>query len=100
MGALKMESEDLRRLGNDIIGNSESFETLIANYQTVYQAITAPGTWDGVDSNGFNEAATKFKADLDKAAALLREVGSNLVATANSYESTNSEITSSISNLM
>lgn len=100
MGALKMESEDLRRLGNDIIGNSESFDSLISNYQAAYQAITASGTWDGVDSNGFNEAATKFKADLDKASALLKEVGTNLVATANSYESTNSDITSSISSLM
>ena len=99
MGTLRMNSEDLRNLGNGIVSNSDSFDTLISNFQNAYEAITADGTWDGDDSNKFNEAASKLKINLDKASSIVREVGNDLVNTATDYEDTNSRVTSNIGSM-
>ncbi len=100
MGALKMESSELRNLGNNIISNSESFNSLITSFKNAYEAITAAGTWDGEDSNKFNEAAAKFRADLERASAMVREVGDDLVKTSNDYEETLSGVSSNIGSML
>lgn len=100
MGALRMESSELRNLGNNIISNSSSLDTLISNFKSAYEAITANGTWDGEDSNKFNEAANNFRADLEKASALVREVGTDLVTTADDYDETNSSVSSNIGSML
>ncbi len=100
MGALKMESSDLRGLGNRIIGNADSFDGLISGFQAAYTAITANGTWDGDDSDKFNDACTKFKTDLDHASAIVRQVGTDLVTTADDYDATHESVSGSIGTML
>ncbi len=100
MGALKMESSELRSLGNNILSNAGSFDSLITSFKTAYEAITAAGTWDGEDSNKFNEAASNFRADLEKASTMVREVGTDLVTTANDYDETLSGVSSNIGSML
>jgi len=100
MGALKMDSESLRSLGNGIKGNSGSFGALVSKFQGEYETITANGTWDGPDSTTFAQAASNFKADLDKAVQLVDEVGQNLVDTANNYDTIHESVSSSISGML
>lgn len=100
MGALKMESAGLRELGNRIVGNATSFDGLISGFQSAYTAITANGTWDGDDSDKFNEACTKFKADLDHASSIVRQVGTDLIKTADDYDTTHEGVSSSIGSML
>lgn len=100
MGALKMESSELRNLGNNIISNAGSFDSLVSSFKNAYEAITASGTWDGEDSVKFNEAAAKFRADLERASAIVREVGNDLVTTANDYDETLSSVSSNIGTML
>ena len=100
MGALKMESAELRGLGQKIIGNADSFDGLISGFQSAYTAITADGTWDGDDSDKFNEACAKFKADLDKASGIVRAVGDDLVKTADDYDATHQSVSGSIGSML
>lgn len=100
MGSLKMDSEALRSLGNEIIGNSNAFKGLVNKFQGEYEAITASGTWDGPDSTNFAQAASNFKADLDKAVELVNEVGQNLVETADGYDITQQEVDSNIKTML
>ena len=100
MGALKMESPELRALGQKIIGNATSFDGLISGFQNAYTAITANGTWDGDDSDKFNEACAKFKADLDHASSIVRQVGQDLVTTADDYDATHEGVSGSIGSML
>lgn len=100
MGALRMESTELRNLGNTINNNASSFDSLIASFKNAYEAITASGTWDGEDSNKFREAADKFRADLEKASQIVHEVGTDLVNTANDYDETLSGVSSNIGTML
>ncbi|HAB65740.1 MAG TPA: hypothetical protein DCE23_00085 [Firmicutes bacterium] len=100
MGALKMESSELRNLGNNITNNANSFDELISSFKNAYEAITANGTWDGEDSNKFREAADKFRTDLEKASQIVHEVGSDLVTTANDYDETLSSVSSNIGTML
>ena len=98
--ALRMESGELRNLGTTIQGNSSSLSTLITNFTNQYQALTANGTWEGPDSTAFATAAGNFATDLQKAADLVNEVGTNLVNTANNYDSCQEEVQGSINNML
>ena len=100
MGALKMESAELRSLGQKIVGNADSFDGLISGFQSAYTAITASGTWDGDDSDKFNEACTKFKSDLDHASSIVRQVGTDLVTTADDYDATHESVSGSIGSML
>lgn len=100
MGALRMDSAELNNLGNNIISNADSFDTLISSFRNAYEAITAAGTWDGEDSNKFNEAATNFRADLERASNLVREVGTDLVRTASDYDETQAGVSSNIGSML
>ncbi len=100
MGALRMESTELRNLGNTINNNANSFDSLISSFKNAYEAITASGTWDGEDSNKFREAADKFRADLEKASQIVHEVGTDLVTTANDYDETLSGVSSNIGSML
>ena len=100
MGALKMDSASLRNLGEVILRNASSFEGLISNFKSASDAITAGGTWDGEDSVKFNEACARFKADLDRACAIVNEVGGDLVKTANDYDDTQSGVSNRIGTML
>ena len=100
MGALRMESGELRNLGNEIKNNASSFTSLISKFQSEYESLTAAGTWEGPDSVTFAQAAANFKADLDKAAQLVEEVGQNLVTTADNYDSVHESVSSSINSML
>ena len=95
-----MESPELRALGQKIIGNATSFDGLISGFQNAYTAITANGTWDGDDSDKFNEACAKFKADLDHASSIVRQVGQDLVTTADDYDATHEGVSGSIGSML
>ena len=100
MAALKMESGELRNLGNNIKNNAGSFTSLITQFQNQYEAITANGVWGGPDSTAFATAASNFKADLDKAAQMVEEVGQNLVTTADNYDAVHESVSSSINGML
>ena len=100
MGALRMESTELRNLGNEIKGNATAFNSLITNFTSQYQALTAGGTWEGPDSVNFAQAASNFAADLTKAATMVDEVGQNLVTTANNYDAVHADVSSGISGML
>lgn len=96
MSTLKMNSDELRNLGDRIVSNSVSFDNLIAAYKNAYERITSPEIWSGVSSDNFNQAASNFRADLEKASNLVREVGNDLIKTANDYDETVTSISSNI----
>lgn len=100
MGALKMESGELRNLGNEIKNNAGSFNSLISNFRSQYEAITAGGTWEGPDSVTFAQASANFASDLTKAAQLVEEVGQNLVTTADNYDAVHESVNSSINSML
>lgn len=100
MGALRMESAELRRLGTEIKGNANSFNTLITNFTAQYQNLTATGTWEGPDSVNFAQAASNFAGDLTKAATMVDEVGQNLVTTADNYDAVHEDVNSGISGML
>ena len=100
MGALKMESTELRNLGTEIQGNAANFNSLITSFTSQYQALTAGGTWEGPDSLNFAQAASNFAGDLTKAATMVDEVGGNLVTTANNYDAVHESVSSGISGML
>ena len=100
MGALRMESAELRRLGTEIKGNASAFNTLITQFTSEYQNLTATGTWEGPDSVNFAQAASNFAGDLTKAATMVDEVGQNLVTTADNYDAVHADVSSGISGML
>lgn len=100
MGALKMESSELRTLGQGTVAKADSFDALISRFATEVDNLTANGTWDGDDSDKFATAGSNFKAQLEKASALIREVGENLTKTADNYDSVHDEVGSRISGML
>lgn len=100
MGALRMESAELRRLGTEIKGNASAFNTLITQFTSEYQNLTATGTWEGPDSVNFAQAASNFAGDLKKAATMVDEVGQNLVTTADNYDAVHADVSSGISGML
>ena len=100
MGALRMESAELRRLGTEIKGNASAFNTLITQFTSEYQNLTATGTWEGPDSVNFAQAASNFAGDLTKAATMVYEVGQYLVTTADNYDAVHEDVSSGISGML
>lgn len=100
MGALRMNSEELRRLGEGFVKSAGEFNALITTFNSQCESLTANGTWDGSDSDKFAQVATNFKNDLTKAAALVEEVGNNLVTSATNYDETFEGVQSSINAML
>lgn len=99
MGALRMDSAELNNLGNTIISNADNLDSLISSYRSAYESLTSPETWSGEDASKFNEAAAKFRSDLESASNIIREVGTDLVRTATYYDETESSVSSNIGSM-
>lgn len=93
MGALKMDSDGLHALAAKFNQKAGALDALTSTFQTNCNSITDNSTWEGVDSEAFATAAANFKAQLDSASTLLKDIGSNFEATASNYDETLSGVT-------
>ena len=84
-----MNSETVEETGTQAVRNSADFQSLTGTFYQGVGKITDVNTWSGAeDSVEFKSIADGMRTDLERAQAIINDVGTDLQKTAGAFDDT------------